>query len=171
MEESDDDELDWDPDRERLRRRVQAHLRVMSGDDDGCEPQRRSIADRRALWRRAKDAALQRSVATILADDAAGDAGSAPPTERSSGSAWGAGSSDDEADVWSIDSTGASDSRARGAGLCTRPRTTNKHNATAPPPPTAPALHTSQTHAPHKRQGSYIRTTELVVPDGLPGGS
>ena len=112
MEESDDDELDWDPDRERLRRRVQAHLRVMGGDDDGYRPQRRSIADRRAVWQRAREAALERSISSILANDAAGDAGSAPPSARSSASAWGGGLSDDDADVWSVGSIDASDDDA-----------------------------------------------------------
>jgi hypothetical protein len=76
-----DDELDWDPDRERLIRFVrkeatrQRELAARGGSaNETPEPPRLSIAERRSAWRAARGLAREKTVAEIVAERRANNA-------------------------------------------------------------------------------------------------
>jgi hypothetical protein len=89
--ETEDEELDWDPDRERLIRHVRSSLGISKPAEPRHTPlmRQKSIAERRAEWREAKGMERERAVADIAEHQQADQALCLAPANTTCGTAVG----------------------------------------------------------------------------------
>ena len=99
--ESSDDELDWDPDRERLRRFVERAAPSLGGGvmpannvDCAAEPRQMTLAERRREWRASRGLEPQRSIKELIAEKRAQRLGLSLHGGNSPGATSGAAAAD-----------------------------------------------------------------------------